>query len=226
MLAQILFLLSKKNECLEIGLWLSGSQKHTNWSLVVFRFQGIEQLKKEERRWAKKTKWMNMRAVFGHPFSLLWFSPFSTPDHGKAETYQYVVWGGSHRLHCRPLTSHGQLFMCFSVLPTKCAMFIFVLPWVSRVAEKKKSCPSESCFFNTVMNLFVSDLFFLSVVSEISFLFCGSSCFSLRWLFQPNYKWITYSLWRLVMHISLVSTNGCGWGRIWFVIWLLSHSQP
>lgn len=33
-----------------------------------------------------------MRAVFGHPFSLLWFSPFSTPDHGKAETYQYVVW--------------------------------------------------------------------------------------------------------------------------------------
>ncbi|KAA8579053.1 hypothetical protein FQN60_016744 [Etheostoma spectabile] len=52
---------------------------------------GIEQLKKEERRWAKKTKWMNMRAVFGHPFSLLWFSPFSTPDHGKAETYQYVV---------------------------------------------------------------------------------------------------------------------------------------
>ncbi|XP_029694972.1 palmitoyltransferase ZDHHC3-A isoform X4 [Takifugu rubripes] len=52
---------------------------------------GIEQLKKEERRWAKKTKWMNMRAVFGHHFSILWFSPFSTPDHGKAETYQYVV---------------------------------------------------------------------------------------------------------------------------------------
>ncbi|MEQ2303230.1 Palmitoyltransferase zdhhc3 [Ameca splendens] len=52
---------------------------------------GIEQLKKEERRWAKKTKWMNLRAVFGHHFSLLWLSPFSTPDHGKAETYQYVV---------------------------------------------------------------------------------------------------------------------------------------
>lgn len=63
----------------------------TNWSLVVSHFQGIEQLKKEERRWAKKTKWMNMRAVFGHSFSILWFSPFSTPDHGKAETYQYVV---------------------------------------------------------------------------------------------------------------------------------------
>uniref|UniRef100_A0A673J6I1 Palmitoyltransferase ZDHHC3-like n=1 Tax=Sinocyclocheilus rhinocerous TaxID=307959 RepID=A0A673J6I1_9TELE len=49
---------------------------------------GIEQLKKEERRWAKKTKWMNMKAVFGHPFSIAWFSPFSTPDHGKADPYQ------------------------------------------------------------------------------------------------------------------------------------------
>lgn len=73
-------------------LMVTGSQK-VHWSLVVSHFQGIEQLKKEERRWAKKTKWMNMRAVFGHHFSILWFSPFSTPDHGKAETYQYVVWG-------------------------------------------------------------------------------------------------------------------------------------
>uniref|UniRef100_A0A8C9JVM3 Palmitoyltransferase n=1 Tax=Panthera tigris altaica TaxID=74533 RepID=A0A8C9JVM3_PANTA len=54
-------------------------------------FQGIEQLKKEERRWAKKTKWMNMKAVFGHPFSLGWASPFATPDQGKADPYQYVV---------------------------------------------------------------------------------------------------------------------------------------
>lgn len=71
--------------------WLGHKSTPTEvWLSLVF--QGIEQLKKEERRWAKKTKWMNMRAVFGHPFSLLWFSPFSTPDHGKAETYQYVVW--------------------------------------------------------------------------------------------------------------------------------------
>lgn len=53
---------------------------------------GIEQLKKEERRWAKKTKWMNMKAVFGHPFSIAWLSPFATPDQGKADPYQYVVW--------------------------------------------------------------------------------------------------------------------------------------
>lgn len=52
---------------------------------------GIEQLKKEERRWAKKTKWMNMKAVFGHPFSLGWASPFATPDPGKADPSQYVV---------------------------------------------------------------------------------------------------------------------------------------
>ncbi|XP_010565258.1 PREDICTED: palmitoyltransferase ZDHHC3 isoform X2 [Haliaeetus leucocephalus] len=49
---------------------------------------GIEQLKKEERRWAKKTKWMNMKAVFGHPFSIAWLSPFATPDQGKADPYQ------------------------------------------------------------------------------------------------------------------------------------------
>ncbi|KAF3829215.1 hypothetical protein GH733_003479 [Mirounga leonina] len=52
---------------------------------------GIEQLKKEERRWAKKTKWMNMKAVFGHPFSLGWASPFATPDQGKADPYQYSL---------------------------------------------------------------------------------------------------------------------------------------
>ncbi|KAI3358715.1 hypothetical protein L3Q82_015121 [Scortum barcoo] len=52
---------------------------------------GIEQLKKEERRWAKKSKWMNMKVVFGHPFSIAWLSPFSAPDHGKADVYQYIV---------------------------------------------------------------------------------------------------------------------------------------
>lgn len=53
--------------------------------------QGIEQLKKEERRWAKKSKWMNMKVVFGHPFSVAWLNPFTAPDHGKADLYQYIV---------------------------------------------------------------------------------------------------------------------------------------
>lgn len=68
------------------------SSKVLDWKYDCSYFQGIEQLKKEERRWAKKTKWMNMKAVFGHPFSLGWASPFATPDQGKADPYQYVVW--------------------------------------------------------------------------------------------------------------------------------------
>ncbi|CAL8292640.1 unnamed protein product [Merluccius merluccius] len=52
---------------------------------------GIEQLKKEERRWAKRSRWMNLKVVFGHPFSVSWLSPFATPDHGKADVYQYIV---------------------------------------------------------------------------------------------------------------------------------------
>ncbi|TRY82252.1 hypothetical protein DNTS_009366 [Danionella cerebrum] len=52
---------------------------------------GIEQLKKEEHRWGKRSRWMNLKLVFGHPFSLFWFSPFARPDHGKANLYQYVI---------------------------------------------------------------------------------------------------------------------------------------
>ncbi|XP_030202961.1 palmitoyltransferase ZDHHC3 [Gadus morhua] len=52
---------------------------------------GIEQLKKEERRWAKRSRWMSLKVVFGHPFSISWLSPFATPDHGKADAYQYIV---------------------------------------------------------------------------------------------------------------------------------------
>lgn len=59
--------------------------------LSVLSLQGIEQLKKEERKWAKKSKWMNMKVVFGHPFSMAWLSPFAAPDHGKADVYQYIV---------------------------------------------------------------------------------------------------------------------------------------
>ncbi|XP_061421822.1 palmitoyltransferase ZDHHC3 [Lethenteron reissneri] len=52
---------------------------------------GIEQLKREEPRWVKQSKWMNMKSVFGHPFSVAWFNPFVAPDYGKAEPYQYTV---------------------------------------------------------------------------------------------------------------------------------------
>ena len=52
---------------------------------------GIEQLKKEDRRWAKKATWVNLKAVFGHPFSLGWASPFVMPDQGKADPYQHMI---------------------------------------------------------------------------------------------------------------------------------------
>ncbi|XP_019871650.1 palmitoyltransferase ZDHHC3 [Aethina tumida] len=39
---------------------------------------GIEQLKKEEARWVKRSRWKNIQVVFGK-FSLLWFSPFAKP---------------------------------------------------------------------------------------------------------------------------------------------------
>ena len=39
-------------------------------------FQGIEQLKKEQATWEKKSKWLSLKSVFGHPFNYRWFSPF------------------------------------------------------------------------------------------------------------------------------------------------------
>ncbi|KAG5674599.1 hypothetical protein PVAND_004553 [Polypedilum vanderplanki] len=52
---------------------------------------GIEQLKKEEARWTKKSKWKSIESVFGR-FSLLWFSPFSSPNiKTKMESCLYPV---------------------------------------------------------------------------------------------------------------------------------------
>lgn len=39
---------------------------------------GIEQLKKEEARWVKKSRWKSIQAVFGR-FSIGWLSPFTKP---------------------------------------------------------------------------------------------------------------------------------------------------
>lgn len=52
---------------------------------------GIEQLKKEEARWVKKSRWKSIQAVFGR-FSIGWFSPFAGPSRKtKYETYLYSV---------------------------------------------------------------------------------------------------------------------------------------
>ncbi|XP_055374415.1 palmitoyltransferase ZDHHC3 [Condylostylus longicornis] len=52
---------------------------------------GIEQLKKEEARWVKKSRWKSIQAVFGR-FSIAWFSPFTNPvSRSKYETQFYSV---------------------------------------------------------------------------------------------------------------------------------------
>ena len=43
-----------------------------------FTFQGIEQLKKEEASWVRKSRWKSIQSVFGR-FSIAWFSPFTKP---------------------------------------------------------------------------------------------------------------------------------------------------
>lgn len=44
----------------------------------TFQLQGIEQLKKEEASWVRKSRWKSIQAVFGR-FSIAWFSPFTKP---------------------------------------------------------------------------------------------------------------------------------------------------
>ncbi|XP_024936646.1 palmitoyltransferase ZDHHC3 isoform X2 [Cephus cinctus] len=53
---------------------------------------GIEQLKKEEARWVRNSKWKSVQAVFGR-FSIAWFSPFTSPPNAKMklESYLYSV---------------------------------------------------------------------------------------------------------------------------------------
>ncbi|EFN76569.1 Palmitoyltransferase ZDHHC3 [Harpegnathos saltator] len=53
---------------------------------------GIEQLKKEEARWVRNSRWKSIQAVFGR-FSIAWFSPFTSPPNAKTkqESYLYSV---------------------------------------------------------------------------------------------------------------------------------------
>ena len=54
--------------------------------------QGIEQLKsRDSQTWEKKSWWLSMKSVFGHPFSYKWFSPFHAATFGKNEVYLYTV---------------------------------------------------------------------------------------------------------------------------------------
>jgi palmitoyltransferase len=63
----------------------------TQLSAICTDETGIEQLKKEQATWEKQSRWLNLKAVFGHPFSIWWFSPFHSPSRGKDQVYLYTV---------------------------------------------------------------------------------------------------------------------------------------
>lgn len=63
----------------------------TQMSSICSDETGIEQLKTENPTWEKKSWWLSLKAVFGHPFSLKWFSPFHIPIIGKDQVYLYNV---------------------------------------------------------------------------------------------------------------------------------------
>ncbi|XP_013418219.1 palmitoyltransferase ZDHHC3-like isoform X2 [Lingula anatina] len=63
----------------------------TQMAAVCSDETGIESLKREDATWEKRSWWMNVKSVFGHPFSINWFSPFHTPVIGKPQAYLYTV---------------------------------------------------------------------------------------------------------------------------------------
>lgn len=75
-------------------------QSSAKWYLTFLFFlnQGIEQLKKEEARWIRKSRWKSFHSVFGL-FSIQWFSPFTPPplDGKKRSPYLYAVWSNENK---------------------------------------------------------------------------------------------------------------------------------
>ncbi|XP_048254948.1 palmitoyltransferase ZDHHC3-like isoform X2 [Haliotis cracherodii] len=63
----------------------------TQLSAICTDETGIEQLKKEQATWDRKSKWLSIKAVFGHPFSMEWFSPFATPKFVYQQNFMYAV---------------------------------------------------------------------------------------------------------------------------------------
>ena len=75
--ATVVFLLFLIFEALLFAIFTAvmlGTQVQAIWNDET----GIEQLKKEQARWVKKSRWKSIQAVFGR-FSIFWFSPFAKP---------------------------------------------------------------------------------------------------------------------------------------------------
>ncbi|GAB6033582.1 Palmitoyltransferase zdhhc3 [Chamberlinius hualienensis] len=81
--ATVVFILFLIFEALLFAIFTAvmfGTQMQAIWNDET----GIEQLKKEEARWVKKSRWKSIQAVFGKSrFSLAWFSPFSKPPYSS-----------------------------------------------------------------------------------------------------------------------------------------------
>ena len=73
-----------------VGRVLDPEPAHAAQSYFLY-FQGIEQLKKDQGSWHKKSYWLSIKSVFGHPFSWRWFSPFSKPNYIYFESRLYSV---------------------------------------------------------------------------------------------------------------------------------------
>lgn len=88
--ATVVFLLLLCFEALLFAIFTAvmlGTQVQAIWTDET----GIEQLKKEEARWVKKSRWKSIQSVFGR-FSIGWFSPFAGPTpKAKYEGYLNCV---------------------------------------------------------------------------------------------------------------------------------------
>lgn len=88
--ATTIFLIFLLFEALLFGIF-TAIMFGTQLAAVCSDETGIEQLKKEQARWEKKSRWLSMKAVFGHPFSYRWFSPFHVAHFSKEEVDHYTV---------------------------------------------------------------------------------------------------------------------------------------
>ncbi|KAH9515480.1 Palmitoyltransferase zdhhc3 [Bulinus truncatus] len=86
--ATTIFLIFLIFEGMLFGIF-TGIMFGTQMSAVCSDETGIEHLKKEERE--PRSRWLSIKSVFGHPFSINWFSPFSTPRFLTSEKIYYSV---------------------------------------------------------------------------------------------------------------------------------------
>ncbi|KAL8610359.1 hypothetical protein ACOMHN_041173 [Nucella lapillus] len=86
----ILLLIALLFESIAFGVF-TASMLWDQMSAIFSDETYIEQLKKVSPQWEKKARWVSMKSVFGHPFSMLWFSPFATPRTASCSPHLHTV---------------------------------------------------------------------------------------------------------------------------------------